>query len=193
MAATKSTHNIQIGIIAIFVFFFNRIQRCVVINRWLVGWVIIVTEKIEPIQIFVQFWHVIALFNVLETGWNGHRQQKSGTSGFVVFSLEFFTKFLNQLGVVFTILWFSTVTMRGIFCGKNILRWKTIGYGDYATMNILPQSKSRPSNLFWRKNLMVFLTSWLLRSELATKGENLVDASFQPVIKIIQERTRSYF
>lgn len=60
--------------------------------------------------------------------------------------------------------------------------------GDDSECLSLPQSKSKPSNLFWRRNLIEFLTSWLLLSELATRGENLVEPSFQPVIK----RTRRY-
>lgn len=68
---------------------------------------------------------------------------------------------------------------------------KSAGYTTEITDD-LPQSKSKPSNLFCLKNLIAFLTSWLLRSELATKGENLELPSFQPVEYFVVYGSVSY-
>lgn len=98
------SHDIQIGVVTVFVFLLDRIQWRVMIHRRLISRVIIIAENVEPVQVLVELRHVVALFDVLEARRNRHGEQESRPSGLVVFALELFAQLLHQLGVVVAIL-----------------------------------------------------------------------------------------
>lgn len=185
----KITHNIQLIIIIVFAIFFERIQRRMMIHRWLIGWMIVVWQQIEPIEIFVQLCHIVTFLDIFKASRHGHGKQQSWTTRFIMFTLKFIAQFLHELCIVLTIFGLATITECGIFCRDREMWWemrkevlcKAI-FLYFCFWISLPQSKSKPSNLFCRKNLTAFLTSWPRRSALATSGLNLAEPSFQPVV-----------
>lgn len=108
------SHDVQIGVVTVFVFLLDRIQWRVMIHRRLVSRVIIVAENVEPVQVLVELRHVVALLDVLEARRHRHGEQQPRPAGLVVFALELLAQLLHQLGVVVAILRLAAVAERRV-------------------------------------------------------------------------------
>lgn len=86
------------------------------IHRWLIGRMVIVRQEIEPVEMFVQLWHIVTFLDIFKASWHCHGEEETGSTSFVMFTLKLFAQLLHELCIILTIFRLSAIAICGIFC-----------------------------------------------------------------------------
>lgn len=84
------------------------------VDGGLVGGVKIIGEDVEPVEVLVQLWHIIALIDVFYAGGHGHGQEETCPSRLLRLPLEFGSKLLDELGVVVAVPGLAAFAVGGV-------------------------------------------------------------------------------